>query len=415
MNRIFSRILERSNDIELTLLTSDVGKPAPSTVVSASETYKSSYFEKRRRTRENLKKYWNMYSQDGTVFAAITTIATNVVMPGWRLESDNEQAKEYVEKYCIDTNLIEDKIFRTVRDALIFGDGIGENVFKNGELVANYARDPTTFEFKVDNKGIIKGIVQVIDGKEYGPILKPEQIFHVKFFERPDSPYGMSIIEPAFDTIIRKAKVDEGTAEAMVRHGHPKMVIYLLGVKDGETPVPTTEEINKIKTKLKDLNAKNEIILPDTYKIETIDTKGIERVEDYFSYFTQMLTSSFLVPEEALGLGKNVTEATSSTKIVMFERFIYSLQRKLSSIIEEQIFSHLLKNKFPDTKVHIKFRPITDKDEVLKARWISSLLAAYRNSDKMPLTINEIRDKFDLPPLPDGDDVKLNVNKQENG
>lgn len=359
--------------------------------------------------RSKLDDYWKAYIDYGIVFASIETIAVNTVMTGYTIHSDNEEAKKAVEEFLHNSKLIEKRILPNIRFTLIFGDSISEKYYnEDGYFTDLLLRDPRSFDMIFDKYGMITGYLQkhgVFSSKSKEVIIPPEKIVHFQFFSRPDSPWGISLIAPSYETIVRKNSVDEATATAVIRHGHPKYVITILGVKDSMQKRIPDDEYQKIRRNLTNLDAKKEILIPDTIKIDNIDIKGVQHVEEYFNYFTQLLTAGLMVPEEAVGLGRNITEATSKTKIVMFERFIASIQRYVESKIENEIIPEILENYGIDrnTRVYIRFRGITEKDEAVKARWLSSILNAF--PDKKPFTINEVRAMFGFPPIEGGDEL----------
>jgi hypothetical protein len=116
-----------------------------------------------------------------------------------------------------------------------------------------------------------------------------------------------------------------------------------------------------------------------------------------------MLIIGLLCPEEALGLGRGSTEATSKVKEIMYERMIKAIQHKLSEQIRRELINPFLQERgFEPNSVRIRFNSVTDADEAIKAKWLGNLLRGYPEGQK-PFTVNEIRAIFDYPPLPEGD------------
>lgn len=372
-----------------------LGKPEkPKTI--ALETFGDTITEK---PQPSLDAYYEVWKSHGLVFAAIETICQNVTMTGYTIYSNNEQAKEEIENFIEQTGLIDNVMVQLVRNALLFGDGFAENIFDDkGFLVELLPRDPRTIEIIGDKYGRKIGYSQPLVLGE-SKIIPIQKITHLQFFSCPDSFRGLSLIAPAFDIIQMKKMVDESTAAAVKRHGHPKYDIILKGFLEAGQYTMDEQVFEKIKNTFKNLDAQHEIFHPDSIEIKNIDVKGVENVEEYFNYFTQLLTAALMVPEECLGLGRNVTEATAHTKIVMFERFISMLQNKVAHTLETQVFPYVIGNKYGENvRVAIKFKGITEKDEAVKARWLASLMSVYKGEEK-PFSIDEIRAMFGYPPL----------------
>lgn len=263
-------------------------------------------------SRDDIDKYLKVYYSQNIVFASIETIVQNAILTGYSFYSNNDEALERVRQFCKRTGLIEVKFAENTRNALICGDGFAENVLdEDGYLYDLYTRDPRTIEIVPNDYGEIVGYVQVVAGQR-SDIIPPELITHFQFFSRVDSPYGLSIIAPSYKSIVRKEMVDEATATAVVRHGHPKYIIKLLGMLERGKYLINEEVKQAIRNELTNLDARKEIMIPDAISIENIDVKGVQNVEEYFNYFTQLVTAGLLVPEEAVGLGRNITEACYS-------------------------------------------------------------------------------------------------------
>lgn len=101
----------------------------------------------------------------------------------------------------------------------------------------------------------------------------------------------------------------------------------------------------------------------------------------------------------------NSTQASATVREIMFERFIKSIQHKLSTKLRVELINQILiENGFDENTVYMKFNSVTDKDEEAKAKWIGNLFRGFPEGKK-PLSINEIRTLFDFPSIEGGDDL----------
>lgn len=411
-----------------------------------------------QRNENLLNTYWKYYQGEGTIFAAINTIAWNTVMVGYHLTSENGEAKKLIQTK-FDEMDIDGILHDNVRYALVFGDAFIEKVMKKNNSKVNTGldayidpivlrmkdikkKDSNKWEYPIINKnykdrldqlnflqkekelpkgyisylktvspitmianqdkyGNIESYQQKIQGVPSKTILAKEEIIQLNFFPQLDSPYGISMIGPSKNTIERKIGVDEALYNAIIRHGTSKFVITV-GTKD---EIPPKALFDKIKTDLEDISSKNEFIVPGPISMDTIDEKGVPGVEEYASTFQEQLIVGLMCPEESLGLGKGGTEATSKVKEIMFERFIKSIQHKLATKLRVELINQILiENGFEENIVHMKFNSVTDADEASKAKWIGNLLRGFPEGKK-PITINEVRAAFDYPDIDGGDEL----------
>jgi len=366
------------------------------------------------RNKKALKQYWTYYNGEGTVFASIQTTAWNTVMVGSHYSSENDNALKLILKE-MDRLDVEGVLLDNVVYTLIYGDAFIEKV-KDSKGNISYLNtiDPSTMEIDYDKYGRITSYHQNINGVKKDTVFKPEEIIHIKFFPKPDSPYGISLIEPSKDTIDRKVDVDESLYHAIHRHGTSKLIAYV-GTPDD---IPPKDAFNEIKEDLEDIGSQNELVVPGVIKIESIDEKGVSGVEEYFSMFQTQLVIGMMCPPEALGLGQGSTEATAKVREIMNERYIRSLQLKLSNQIKNELINNILiYNKFEPNIVKMKFNSVTDADEAVKAKWLGNLLRGFPQG-KLPFTINEIRAMFGYQPLEEGNvlpEIGNDVNNDNEG
>ena len=381
----------------------------PRTLVRTG-TSKSSMFSSQERSLSSLRTYWDYYSGDGTIFAAVNTTAWNTVMTGYNLISKNDDAKKAVQKF-LDRVDFEKAARQATLNTLIFGDGFIEKVLtKKGDISRLKVIDSRTMNINTDEYGDTLSYQQEISGKKQ-PEIEPEYITHIRFFEIPGSPYGLSLIAPNKDTIDRKVSTDEALFNAIKRHGTLKWVASVGSEKDGQ--IPPDSVMDDIKEKLEDIESKNEFVVPWFIDLKTIDEQGIEGVEEYFNYFQTQLVIGLLCPEEALGLGKGSTEATARIKAIMYERMIKSFQHELENIIRVELINPFLERSgFKDEDVYLRFNQVTEEDEALKAKWLGGLLRGFRDTE-MPFTRNEIRAFFGLQAREDMEDVPRSKPEEE--
>ena len=360
----------------------------------------SSLFSRGNRTPQRLEEYWKVYSGDGTVFSALNSTAWNVCMTGYTLESDDKEALEQVRQF-LSTIDFDGIIFDNVLYAFIFGDSFIEIIYNKKKVPVNLKTvDPKTMFIEFNEKGIIDYYYQEINGKKLPPI-KEEKIIQIGFYPIPGTPYHLSLLEPSWDTIKRKVDCDDALSAFFERHATRKWHVIVstvgdLGVK-GER-IPKESELKAIATKIEELSGKNEIVTSDLIEIKALDTKGVEKIQEYYNYFLTQLVIGLMCPEEALGYGKGSTEASAYVTQLNYDRMIKAYQLKLSKILETKLFDKITRKP---GAVRIRFKGTTDVDETKKSEWISriiegiaKLISAYGRdvaSEKLPLSKQEVR------------------------
>ena len=261
------------------------------------------------RSTSTLNSYWKYYNGEGIVFASINTTAWNTVMVGYHLSSKNEEAKKLIQDY-LDRLNFQSILLDNVVFTLVYGDAFIEIVrTSSGKITDLKTVDPKTIVINTDEYGNVESYQQVINGKVRDVVLKPEDIIHIKFFPNPSSPYGISLIEPSKDTIDRKIDTDEAIFNAIQRH----TAKYVVTVGT-EEDIPPREVMEDIEKKFEDIDSSNEFVVPGVVRIDTIDEKGVQGVEEYFNIFLTQSVIGLLCPEEALGLGAGSTEACNDEK-----------------------------------------------------------------------------------------------------
>jgi hypothetical protein len=368
------------------------------------------------RTTKKLKNYFDIYCTENVVFAAINVTAYNTVMVGYNIESDIPEAKSSIEMLCKEADL-KTALLEACTHVLIFGDAFLEKRRrKDGTVSHLFTVDPQTMTILYDQYGRITGYQQEITGTK-GPLLKPEDILHFRFFPIPSSPYGLSLIEPNLSAIERKRATDQAIGNVMPRHGLKKLLVKVGNKEDGQIPPP--EVMDAIRDKLEDLTEINEIVVPWVIDVSTIDEGGIQGIEEYYNYFLAQVVTGLMCPEEALGLGKGTTEATARTKAILWERMLKAYQHTFSEVLRQDLFNeHLLLKGFKQQNseepifADIKFESVTEEDEALRAKWLGNLLRGFPGG-KIPFTRNEIRHLMGFEPRKDMEDVVDNVSPPE--
>ena len=341
------------------------------------------------RKKSDLIKYEKIYVKDGVIFSAINSLTRAVVGCQWDI-SGSEAVRDEVGLFIKNMHF-QKFLDDLVRYVLIFGDVFIERVSNNkGEFVDLNICDTKSVEIQTDDQGEEVLYIQNVSNESLS--FTPEEMIHFNLYTLPSTPYGISVIGANYDIKVKKIKVDEAITSAILHHGFPKFHVSVGSAE--EDILPSKNDIDSIADNFKDINSKNEFITPDIIDIKNIDSRGIDNIEEYTSYFLNLITAGFGVPEEQLGLGKGSTEASGKVRQRLFERNIRSIQASIEEFISDNIFDTITEDT--SEKVRLQFRDISPSEEVEIIKWLEPLIKTDEGTFGI-IGRNEIRKLFHMP------------------
>ncbi len=285
---------------------------------------------KSERSPSELKRFWELYLTDESVFGLINGLTTLATGPGFEISGETNEEKNYIEQAFTRS---WPAVHSLVRNALIFGNGFAEIIYtRAGRFYSLEALFPPDLE-------IIKqdGEIQYLH-KETNKIFPPNKIFNLVFFPREDSVYGLSLLKPLVSAITKKEKLANALVTAVERH-LPRLHIILK--RDELGHYPSEDERRAIARQFKDLKPEYEIVTTDLIDINSIDIKGVPNIDEYLSFMLSLISLGALTPIELLGSAeRKVTHATARIRAnVFFAGPVAYLQRTLEHAINSQILS----------------------------------------------------------------------------
>jgi hypothetical protein len=289
------------------------------------------------RTMRNLR---NIYLQGGYIAEGADLFPLYAFGTGYELEIDEaageagEAAKKAVEEFLQRINWF-DVQWQLSIDAEVVRDGIAEIVYGKGSLgqvpVNVVPRPAECFEFDTDLKGVIESYSQMYDnrGNTIQKItLEPKQVLHYQFMSRPDSPYGISIVERCLHDIKRDTKVTEAITAGICLHGTPKWHVKANSTQPDRPPLTDTEW-SALEDQFEDFNAKDQFVTEGDIVVQVLDTTGVQNVQMYSDVTLQRVVAGMGIPGELLGLRQGTTDATAVSRVGAFLKKIKSCQRDI--------------------------------------------------------------------------------------
>lgn len=370
------------------------GKTLPKTKVS-SGGHTNFEFVERTRNKDQLQKWKTIYKQGGIVSETLDCYHLYMLSNGWTLDGRQREVKK-VEDF-IDSINFNEILKSGILDAALYGDGFQENVYTyGGDLDFIALRDSTTFDIEYDqNKtGDIIGYTQTLMdnlGREYVTSVKPHQIINTRILSLAGEPYGISMIDRAYDEIMRDTKTAESTTTAIVRHGFRKYHIKV-GLEGEDVPVEVMTDVDK---KFRDLETKNEIATTHDVEIIDLDKEGLQNVETYNDISMVRLSAALGVPSELVGTRRLPANVKVDKRIDSFFRKLSTFQWSIARQYEMSVFDRLTTN-IGDVK--LIFNDISPHDEADKATWISEIMKSTPMDPFIVLPQEWIKEQFNIDP-----------------
>ncbi|HIH03793.1 MAG TPA: DUF1073 domain-containing protein [Methanoregulaceae archaeon] len=351
-------------------------------------------FGKRPRTREQVAKWRQIYEQGGIVAEAVDCYPLYVLTNGYRLESQDPQAKQLVEDEFARIG-IRDLLWQAVVDATVCGDSFQEYIpTKVGKFVGVESRDPSTFEIDADEYGKVTQYRQVFGaaGVDAGTVVPVDRIIRFSPMRMSGRAFGMSRLGRAFDEIVRDVETAEGSHKAIKRHGTPKWDIAVAPQFEGDS---VADDLPAIKKEYEDMNSKSEFVHDDKIAVKEMDTVGAVRVLDYNDLSLQRLCSALGVPEELVGLRRGSSDATAVERIRAFFGKIGTLQLSLADVYNRELIDRI--TGVPGL-VKMVFNDVSPEDEAAKAEWIAKIMQATPLDPFAVLPQEWVQQQFGIEP-----------------
>lgn len=259
-------------------------------------------------------------------------------------------------------------------------------------LFVDYIRDEKG-EIVFDELGDPEGYT--ISGEHPGnaDVAGIDDIAHLIFERVGDELLGTSLILPAFRTAERLVNIDWAMAKALYKHGLPTRSVSV-GDSDHE---PDADEIDKVAEEVSDIDSAAEYTHPYWYDVTTIDPKWPARVEEVPNYFMSKLIAISGIPHHIL-LGEETigTRATAESLQQGLAILLAPLQKKIKSLVEDQIFRAVLDQEGSSAEVKMVWKSNIPRQVMPYADKVVSL-AQVTLDGKPIISWKDARELLQLP------------------
>jgi hypothetical protein len=187
-----------------------------------------------------------------------------------------------------------------------------------------------------DKEGKIKGFQQETNYKLIK--FQRDEILYFKYRDLGEGIRPLGLIEPIYQTIVRKLNVEEGLAQNVYRHGFPLFV----GKVGDELHEPSDSAVKALSKNLSDLDYKSKLVIPYYFQVETLPGSPIEPLQSFLDYLIGLQAANFGIPKAVLlGSGKGEGKTILDSLQKSFDSIIRQIRKSISSPIEDFLSSYL--------------------------------------------------------------------------
>ena len=215
-------------------------------------------------------------------------------------------------------------------------DGNGNIVFDEFGRSVGYLQTIPEGSSSVDLEPYQKAKVPDEVAIESNQIFIPkEKIVHFKLHALGDNFYPLGFIEPAFNSINYKLKLESALANAIWRDGFPT----LIGKYGDANHVPTKNQIQDLLNNMQNMTSKHTLAVPYYVDLHYLESKSVVQLREHLVYFTEQIVTSFGIPQAlATAIGESTNRSTLTSAISVVETILLNFTNNTVSQIEYQLF-----------------------------------------------------------------------------
>ena len=174
----------------------------------------------------------------------------------------------------------------------------------------------------------------------------PERIAYLKLYTYGNRFDGLGLIEPAYKSIVRKQNIEEAHANSIYARGTYPLVDYV----GNENHFPTPNMIKAASEKLSEMQHNRYFAVPYWHKIEPIEVKQSEVVDNAMKLFRENASASLGLPMAfATGSGEATNRATLGTLQKFMEFSLKDMVGRVCAQYKQQVFKRICAyNNFED-------------------------------------------------------------------
>jgi len=179
----------------------------------------------------------------------------------------------------------------------------------------------------------------------------PRRISHFKLYTYGDRFYGLGLVEPAHKSTLYKKNIEEAQANSIYQRG----MYPVLGFVGNELHEPTPQDVESTLKELVKLKHDRFSVFPHWVRVETLEVRQSEVVNETLEYLRLNQTASLGMPVPfATGAGERTNRATLTNQQKFLEFTLNDIVNKTLSTFKKYILKPIsFYNKIkeiPETK-----------------------------------------------------------------
>lgn len=304
----------------------------------------------------DLEEIKNAAATDSYIKYAIDRYSYLIFKAGYKLQSDNEKAKKYIDArfkiMAYATGAPIEITFQEVADDLVKYSnafllkartenpipGIKtKGVFHEKHVGGYYRIDPTTIKIKRKENGTIVKYVQVINGKEKK--FSPRDVIHFYVDKEAGHAFGTPRIAPALEDVKLLRKVEGITVSMLYRFAIP-LIQMIVGLKE-QGQGATEAEIEEAERAIENMSLDGMLVTSERvdFRIVGADKHAVDS-EKYLKYFEKRVFSALSMSGAQMGRGGSKQDADSME--ALSHDIVKYIQRCIQINIENHVIGELL-------------------------------------------------------------------------
>lgn len=155
--------------------------------------------------RENLDKYFHMYSRNPYCHASVERIVLWALHGKLEAIAEDTGVKQHFQNLLEETNLDLDT-YSILTTMLVFGDAYVRLVRNDeGDVVRLHHLSPRDVEIKCDEEGNVTEFIAKFGDNTFS--YSPKDVLHFRWKPQPDTPYGISILKGLEPIVERESRI----------------------------------------------------------------------------------------------------------------------------------------------------------------------------------------------------------------
>lgn len=351
----------------------------------------------------NYDTLYRMYKLHSDIYACVDKWIGGVVGNGWGIQyKDKEDSDDkYIQQIVAFLNSLDqqgnknftDMIKEMIMHLAVSGDNYWHFLANDSnEFIGIQNLHPSTISIYVTKYGEVLGYKQKNDNLETVKF-EPYEILHTKLHSPISEVFGMSPLEP----LIWEVKADLMAMKSNFNFFENDATPPTLAILDDDLSEEEQKRaIKALQQQQRGLKNRHKIgVLGGVKELKVIGySLNDMQFEKLRRLNTEKICSSYKVPKALIGYTDGVNYSTAQTQQSMFYE---QTARPMQMMIEEIINTRLLPLIDGGENLKFYFNESSFKDE---QAYTKNLLEVAKLGDMV--TINELRQAIDLPPLDEG-------------